>query len=58
MTDRNKYEKLDDVGMIGLQDKRTTASKKYHRAKTGEIFRRAKTAKKRSSTKSNAKSNV
>ena len=58
MTDRNKYEKLDDVGMIGLQDKKSTASRKYHRAKTGEIFRRARTAKKRSSTKSIAKSTL
>ncbi len=58
MTGRNKYEKLDDVGMIGLQDKRTTASKKYHRAKTGDIFRRARTTKKRSSAKAIAKSNV
>jgi hypothetical protein len=52
MTDRNKYEKLDDVGLVGLQDKKSTASRKYHQAKTGEVFRRARVAKKRSSAKS------
>jgi hypothetical protein len=51
MTNRNKYEKLDDVGVIGLQDKKSTASRKYHQAKTGEIFRQARTVKKRSSGK-------
>ena len=51
MTERSKYEKLDDVGIIGTQERRSAASKEYDRKKTGEIFRKARTAAKTSSVK-------
>ncbi len=48
MTDQKKtYEKLDEIGLLGLQEKKSPASQKYHRLKTGEVFRRARAAKKK-----------
>ena len=44
MTEKKKYYKLDDIGIIGKQEKKSAASKKYHNKKTGEIFRRARIA--------------
>jgi len=44
MADKKKYYKLDDIGIIGKQEKKSAASKKYHSKKTGEIFRRARVA--------------
>jgi hypothetical protein len=40
MTDKKKYHKLDDIGIIGQQTKLSAASRAYHIRKTGEIFRR------------------
>jgi hypothetical protein len=51
MTNRSKYEKLDDIGMVGQQVKQSASSRKYHRVKTGEIFRQARAAGKRGSLK-------
>ena len=51
MTDRNKYEKLDDIGMVGQQEQKSAGSRKYHQRKTGEIFRRARAAAKTGSVK-------
>ena len=50
MSDRNKIEKLDDIGMVGQQDKKSAPSRKYHQVKTGEVFRRARAARKKSAT--------
>jgi hypothetical protein len=46
MTDRAKYEKLDDIGIVGVQEQKSEASRKYQQRKTGEIFRRARAATK------------
>jgi hypothetical protein len=42
MKNKEKYYKLDDVGIIGSQEKKSAASWSYHKKKTGEIFRQAK----------------
>jgi len=52
MTDRLKYEKLDDIGVVGQQEPKSAGSRKYHRRKTGEIFRKARAAAQSSSVKS------
>jgi hypothetical protein len=51
MTDRIKYEKLDDIGVVGQQEQKSAGSRKYHRRKTGEIFRKARAAAKSGSVK-------
>ena len=50
MTDKKGFYKLDDIGIIGKQEKKSAASQKYHGKKTGEIFRRAREENKRSVT--------
>jgi hypothetical protein len=45
MADKNRYIKLDEVGLVGSQGKKKSASsERYHQRKTGEIFRRARAA--------------
>jgi hypothetical protein len=44
MKNKEKYYKLDDVGIIGSQEKTSAASRSYHKKKTGEIFRQARAA--------------
>jgi hypothetical protein len=44
MTDKKKYFKLDDVGIVGKQEKKNTASQTYQKKKTGEVFRKARTS--------------
>lgn len=44
MKNKEKYYKLDDVGIIGSQKKTTVASQSYHKKKTGEIFKQARAA--------------
>jgi hypothetical protein len=39
MTDKKQYYKLDDVGIIGKQEKISKAVQKYHIKKTGEAIR-------------------
>jgi hypothetical protein len=46
MTDKKRFYKLDDIGIVGKQEKKSIASQKYHSKKTGEIFRRARQANK------------
>jgi hypothetical protein len=46
-----KIEKLDDIGVVGQQDKKSASSRKHHQIKTGEVFRRARAAKKKSTGK-------
>jgi hypothetical protein len=41
---KKKYYKLDEIGIIGTQEKKSLASEKYHSKKTGEIFRAARRA--------------
>jgi hypothetical protein len=48
MSDKKRFYKLGDIGIIGKQEKRSAASQKYHSKKTGEIFRHAREANKRS----------
>jgi hypothetical protein len=44
MADKSKYVKLDDIGFVGVQrKKRSAAAERYHRRKTGDIFRQART---------------
>ena len=42
MTDKKKYYKLDDIGIVGTQEKRSPASYRYHSRKTGKILRQFK----------------
>ncbi len=44
MKNNKKYYKLDDVGLMGSLDMKSTASRSYHKKKTGEIFRQARAA--------------
>ena len=38
MTNKKKYYKLDNVGIVGSQKKKSAAVKKYHAYKTSEAF--------------------
>ncbi|MCU7551187.1 hypothetical protein OCK74_18850 [Chitinophagaceae bacterium LB-8] len=44
MKNKEKYYKLDDVGIIGSQVKTSAAAQLYHKKKTGEVFRQARAA--------------
>jgi hypothetical protein len=46
MTNRKVFDKIDEIGVIGQQQKQSDSSKKYHRKKTGAIFRKARAAAK------------
>jgi hypothetical protein len=39
MTDKKKYYKLDEIGILGKQEKNTPSYSRYHSRKTGEVFR-------------------
>jgi hypothetical protein len=43
--DKKKYYKLDEVGILGKQEKKSVASQKYHGKKTGEIFKTVREAR-------------
>jgi hypothetical protein len=51
MTDRAKYEKLDDIGFVGVQEQKSAGAIRYQQRKTGELIRRARAAAKASSVK-------
>jgi hypothetical protein len=52
MVDKSKYVKLDDIGFVGMQrKKRSAAAERYHRRKTGEIFRKARIAAQKASAR-------
>lgn len=51
MTARSKFEKLDDIGMVGQQDKKSASSRKHHQIKTGKVFRQARSIKKKGTAK-------
>jgi hypothetical protein len=42
MSDKKKYYGLDDIGIIGKQEKKSSASYRYHFRKTAEVFSRFK----------------
>jgi hypothetical protein len=42
VVDKKKYYKLDDIGIVGRQEKRSATSQAYHKKKTGEAFRKAR----------------
>jgi hypothetical protein len=42
VADKKKYYKLDDIGIVGNQEKKSAASRSYHKKKTGDAFRKAK----------------
>jgi hypothetical protein len=44
MKNKEKYYKLDDVGIIGSQEKIPAGSWAHHKNKTGEIFKQVRTA--------------
>ncbi len=44
MTRKQKYYKLDDVRVLGKQEKRSVTSRKNQERKTGEAIRAARTA--------------
>lgn len=51
MGDKKKYYKLDEVGIVGKQEKKSAASQKYHSQKTGKIFQAARATDTAQSTK-------
>jgi len=44
MTDKKKYYPLDDIGIVGTQEKKSALGKKNDERKTGEVFRKARAA--------------
>jgi hypothetical protein len=44
VADQRKYYKLDDIGIVGKQEKKSLASQAWHKKKTGEVFRKARAA--------------
>jgi hypothetical protein len=44
MADKKKFLKLDDIGIVGRQEKKSATSQKYHSKKTGDIFSKARIA--------------
>ncbi|TDX01290.1 hypothetical protein EDB95_2323 [Dinghuibacter silviterrae] len=42
MSDKNKYYPLDDVRIVGKQDKKSALAQKQDERKTGAIFRAAR----------------
>ncbi len=42
MADKKQYYKLDDIGIVGKQEKRSSASQQYRAKKTGDVFRQAR----------------
>ena len=44
MADKRKYYKLDDIGIVGKQEKKSPASLAWQKKKTGEVFRKARAA--------------
>jgi hypothetical protein len=51
MKSREKYHKLDEIGIVGIQGKSSASSRSYHKKKTGEAIRRLKAANNRSTEK-------
>ncbi len=51
MKNKEKYQKLDEVGIVGSQGKTSIALQAYHKKKTGEAIRLLKAAGTRSSKK-------
>ena len=45
MKSKIKYETLDEIGFIGIQNDKTISSLRYHAHKTAEIFRQARSNK-------------
>ena len=39
MIGKKKYYLLEDIGIIGTQEKKSPAAQRYHRKKTGEAIR-------------------
>ena len=46
MKAKDKVNKLDDIGFVGVQQNQSAASKAYHIKKTGEAIRQLKKATK------------
>jgi hypothetical protein len=44
MSDKKTYYKLDDIGIVGKQEKKSASSIKYHLKKTGDVLRQARAA--------------
>ena len=44
MADKKEYYKLDEIGIIGKQEKKSSASQQHRAKKTGEVFRQARSA--------------
>lgn len=44
MANKKQYYKLDDIGIVGHQEKKGAAGSADHWEKTGEAFRKAKAA--------------
>lgn len=44
-SDKKKYFELDEIGVIGTQEKRSAAKRKYDYDRTADIIRREKATK-------------
>lgn len=44
MKSKEKYQKLDDVGIVGIQEKNSTGSQAYHKKKTGKVLQQLRNA--------------
>lgn len=51
MADKKQYYKLDEIGIVGSQNKKSSASIKYHQQKTGEFFQKLRSATGKSNVK-------
>lgn len=36
---KEKYQKLDEIGIVGVQEKNSPSSQSYHKKKTGEVLK-------------------
>ena len=55
MADKKEYYKLDDIGFLGTQEKKSALQKKREIAKTGEIIKFLKSRKIASSSERKAR---
>jgi hypothetical protein len=51
MAGKKKYHKLDDVGIVGKQEKRTSSSQGYHIRKTGTVINAARQEQRKAESK-------
>ena len=45
MANKKKYYKLDEIGIVGKQEKKSAASQNLHKKKTGEFLQKVRSSK-------------